>query len=88
MGNEVDVKIELTKEELQGLIGETVKSTLLNIGIDACDPMEMRKDMMALRGYRQSTDIVKRQGLIAVVGIATVGLLSVLYVGFRDIFTQ
>lgn len=68
--------IPLSSSEIQHIANETAKAavrdTLLAMGVDVSDPksiQEMQKDMAHVRLWRQSVDTVRRQTLIAAVGI-------------------
>jgi len=66
----------MTEEELKKVITDTVKDTLTNIGCQTDDPIEMQKDFAHLREWRNSTDAIKKKGLLAAVGFVIVSILG------------
>lgn len=73
----------MTEHELKKIVSEAVSETLLKLGIDASDPVELQKDMAHLRAWRESVATVKRQSLVTAVGIVIAGMLGLLWLGFR-----
>lgn len=69
--------------ELKKVVSEAVAETLLKLGIDASDPIELQKDMQHLRQWRESVATVKRQGLMAAVGVITVGVLGLIWAALK-----
>lgn len=72
----------MTEAEIKKIVSETVNETLLKLGIDAADPLELQADMQHLRAWRQSINTVKRQSLLTAVGVLTTGFLGFLYMAF------
>lgn len=73
----------MTEAETRKVVAETVAETLLKLGIDATDPIELQKDMQHLRAWRESVATVKRQGMITAVGIIIAGVLGLIWVSIR-----
>lgn len=73
----------MTEQDVKRIVQETVEHTLLTLGIEAEEAIEIQKDMQFLRGWRESTGTVKRQGLITAVGILTAGILGLLWMAIR-----
>jgi hypothetical protein len=73
----------VTEHELKKIVAEAVAETLLQLGIDASDPVEMQKDMAHLRSWRESVATVKQQSLVTAVGIVVAGILGLLYLAFK-----
>lgn len=69
----------MTEEEIKKIVAATVSETLLKMGVSTDDPIEAQKDFMHLRSWRQSTEAVKRQSIIAAIGIATAGTLALIW---------
>lgn len=69
----------MTEAEVRKLVADTVAETLLRLGVDTTDPVELQKDMAHLREWRQSVQTVKRQSLITAIGILTVGVLGLIW---------
>jgi hypothetical protein len=62
---------------------ETLHELFLALGVDVDDPTEVQKDMAFLRNWRTSAEAVKRQGIIAAVGIITIGILGLIWNALR-----
>lgn len=73
----------MTEAEIRKIVAETVKETLTRMGIEADDPFEVQKDMQHLRGWRTSTETVKRQGLLTAVGILTAGVIGLIWMAIK-----
>jgi len=73
----------MTEHELKKIVSEAVSETLLQLGIDVSNPVEMQKDMAHLRSWRESVATVKQQGLITAVGIVVAGLIGLVYLAFK-----
>lgn len=72
----------LSKDEIEKIVSETVIKTLTSLGIDAHKPFELQQDMQHLRNWRTSVNTVKRQSLITAVGILTAGILGAIWMMF------
>lgn len=72
----------MTEAEIKKIVSETVNDTLMKLGIDAADPIELQADMQHLRAWRESIKTVKRQSLMTAVGILTTGILGLIYMAF------
>lgn len=64
---------QLSEADIRKIVAETVAETLLRLGIDATEPLELQRDMQHLRGWREATSAIKRQSLIAAIGLAVTG---------------
>lgn len=69
----------MTENDMKKLVAETVAETLLKLGIDTDDPLELQKDMQHLRAWRESMATVRRQSLITAIGILTAGVLGLIW---------
>lgn len=69
----------MTDAEIEAIVARTVTETLLKLGIDATDPLEIQADMQHLRAWRKSVNTVKQQSLMTAIGIITAGLLGGLW---------
>lgn len=76
----------ITQDELQKLIAEAVRQTLLQMGADPSDPIEMQRDFQHLRQWRTAGENLKRQGTMTLLGIFITGTVALLLVGVRDYF--
>jgi hypothetical protein len=62
-----------------------VAKLMLTLGVNARDPHEvlkMQKDFAHLRSWRESTDAVKRRGMMAAVTFLVTAVLGCLVYGF------
>lgn len=73
----------MTEHEVKKIVAEAVAETLLTLGIDTTNPVELQKDMAHLRAWRESVATVKRQSLVTAVGIVIAGMLGLLWLGFK-----
>lgn len=73
----------VNEHELKKIVAEAVAETLLKLGIDASDPVELQKDMAHLREWRESVGTIKRQSLITAIGIVTVGILGLVWAALK-----
>ena len=69
----------MTEDDVRKIVAGTVAETLLKLGIDASDPIELQADMRHLRQWRESISTVKRQSLITAIGILTAGMLGLIW---------
>ena len=44
----------MTHDELRALVAGTVRETLVQLGVDPSDPLEMQRDFQHLRQWRES----------------------------------
>lgn len=64
-------------------IRQTVRETLLALGLDAEDPTELQRDMAFLRSWRGASEAVKRQGLVTATIVLVTGFFGLLWAFFR-----
>jgi len=69
----------MTDDEIKKIVSVTVSETLLKMGVNADDPIEAQKDFMHLRSWRQSTEAIKRQSMLAAIGVVTAGMLALIW---------
>lgn len=78
----------LTREEAQLLIRESVREAFLMLGAKVDDPIEMQKDFQHLREWRATTDSVKRKGLLTIIGVLTTGFLAAAWLGIKELASK
>lgn len=66
------------------VIAEAVRQTLIQLGVDAENPLEMQRDFQHLRQWRKAEAELKSKGLIALVGILVSGFAALLLLGLRS----
>lgn len=74
----------MTEAEIRRIVSETVDQTLVRLGVDTSDPLELQRDLQHLRDWRLSVAAVKRQGLITAVGILTAGIVGMLWLAITN----
>ena len=74
----------MTEDEIKKIISVTVSETLLKMGVSTDDPIEAQKDFQHLRSWRQSTEAVKRQSMLAAIGVVTAGMLALIWSIIRN----
>ena len=69
----------MTEDEIKKIVSVTVSETLLKMGVNTDYPIEAQKDFQHLRSWRQSTEAVKRQSMLAAIGVVTAGMLALIW---------
>jgi hypothetical protein len=69
----------MNEQEIKRIVADTVAETLLKLGIDAKEPLELQADMLHLRRQRTATEKIKGQGLLVAIGILTTGTLGLIW---------
>jgi len=81
--------VPMTREEAQGIAKqaarEAVKETFVSMGLDTQDPKEAQADMAFLRKQRKASDRIGWALRMAVYTTVATGLLSMLWVGFKEV---
>ncbi len=75
----------LSKEELHSMMKSTVKETLISLGLDMSDPIEVQRDFQFIRDWRETTESVKKKTVFAVVSVLVLGLLGMLWLGLKGV---
>lgn len=79
-------KVAMSHAELNGVVAEAVKQTLIQLGVDTSDPLAMQRDFQHLRQWRESGEDLKRKGTLALLGIFFSGLVSLILLGLKEWF--
>lgn len=74
----------LTPEEARVIIRETVRESFLMLGVKLDDPIEVQKDFQHLREWRQTSESIKKKGMLAATGIIVSGLLAAVWIGIKE----
>jgi hypothetical protein len=72
-------EIRLTELELKDIVKATVHETLIKLGVDACNPIDMQRDFQHLRDWRMSVAAVRRKSLMTLVGVAVAGIAALIW---------
>jgi hypothetical protein len=67
------------------IISEAVKETLLHLGLDVDNPVELRKDFNHLRDWREGTETIKDKALSTIVGTVVTGGLALIVLNLKDL---
>ncbi len=78
-------KITLTGSEVKSLVKEAVTETLTGLGFDTQHPLAVQRDLQYLRDWRSTTESIRGKVILVSVGIAVVGLFSILWLGFKGL---
>lgn len=87
MPDQTPPNLALTEDQLRRIVHETVQQTvsetMLRLGVQVTDPIEMQKDFQHLRDWRKTTDSVKTKAMLAMVGILISGLAASVWMGIK-----
>lgn len=73
-----------TPEELKTIVAEAVRQTLLQMGVDSSNPIEMQRDFNHLRQWRRAGDEIKKKGIVATISIFATGVLALVLIGVKE----
>lgn len=77
------VYVQLTRDELKGLMAEAVQDAFTKLGVDTSKPFETQKDFAHLRKWRVAVDSATNKGFLAVLTILIGGLMGALWLGIQ-----
>lgn len=77
-------RTSLGPSEVEDLVTRAVRQTLLQLGVDSSNPLEMQQDFQHLRAWRTAQKEIKSKGLLAIIGVLASGVLALLLLGFRE----
>lgn len=73
----------LITDEVERIVKQTVKETLIHLGVKVDDPIEVQKDFQHLREWRLAIQEARKKTMLAVVGVVVSGVLAALWLGVR-----
>lgn len=76
--------VAMSRAELNSVVAEAVKQTLLQLGVDTSDPLAMQRDFQHLRQWRESGEDLKRKGTVALLVIFLSGLVTLILLGLKE----
>lgn len=79
-------RASLSAQDVSSLVAQAVRQTLIQLGVDAQNPLEMQRDFQYLRQWRKAQAELKTKGLLALLGIVLSGFIGLLLLGIRDWF--
>lgn len=62
---------------------EAVHEAFQRLGVDIEDWTEVQRDMAFIRSWRESSEAVKRQGLLTAIGILVAGVLGLVWLALK-----
>ena len=86
MGDENNKVISMSESELKEFTAQVVRDTLISLGVDHSDPLEMQKDFQHLREFRESTEAMKRKGVVTLVGIFVASVVGAIMMALKEYF--
>jgi len=72
--------VTLTEKQLHNLVKETVNETLLTLGMNTNDPIEVQKDFQYIREFRVGATAVKRRGVMTLVSLLVTAIAGLIWV--------
>lgn len=81
-------KTSLTADELEHITTKAIQGAFKTIGIDAENALEMQKDFAFIRSLREGADSMKNKALITVVGTLVAGLLALIGLGIKSMWSK
>lgn len=72
-------------EHIETIVKKTVHETLLQLGLDADDPLELQADFGHLRKSRKSAEQLRGRSMWLVIATAIAGFLSAAWTGFQQL---
>jgi len=82
--NNGQVVLQLTDDQLKRIVQDSVRETLVRLGVDAENPLEMQRDFQHLRDWRMTVTSVRSKSLLTMTGIIVAGLVGLFWLGFRE----
>jgi len=73
----------LSKEDIGLIVVVAVKETLVTLGVDASEPLEMQKDFQSLRTSRKSKEELGKKLRMFFLGAILSGIAGFVVVGFK-----
>lgn len=68
--------------EVRQIVRETVRETLITLGVDMTDPLELQADLRFLRQWRRAQDAMTTKALATLVGVLILGFVALVVTGF------
>ena len=81
-----DSRDYVTRGELREVISYSVEETLVKLGIEADDPIEMQRDFQTLRDWRKASISIRSKAMLTVITLFVAGTLGALWIGVKSVF--
>ncbi len=78
----------MDEADIKKIVSETVKETMLLLGVKIDDPVEMQKDFAHLRSWREAVDTARSTSMLTALGILVTGALGALWLGLQAMLTR
>lgn len=69
--------------QIQDVVRTAVEQTLITMGMDASDPLQLQADMAFIRELRETSEKVKSRGLFVLVGLLVTAFCSAIWLGIK-----
>jgi hypothetical protein len=69
---------EYSEDHLEALATKTVEKTLIALGIDAKNPLEVQRDMQFARNLRTLSESAGRKTVLTTIGVAVLAILALI----------
>ena len=73
----------LAKVAAQTAAREVLRELFVALGVDIDDPTEVQKDMAFIRDWRESSEAIKRQGVVALAIAFVIGLAGLVWAALK-----
>ncbi len=80
--------MNLNEKQVKEIVTETVRETLVELGIAHDAPLEMQKDFQLLREWRLASQAIHRKGILTIFGILIAGITAAFWVGVKQMLAQ
>jgi len=68
------------------VVAEAVRQTLIQLGIDSQNPIEMQKDFQHLRQWRKAGEDLRSKSILSILTLLLAGVVSLALLGVREWF--
>lgn len=80
----LDPQMQLLIEEIATkTANKAVQQTLIQLGVDGSRPIEVQEDFHFLRNLRESSEEMKKKGILVAVTTIITALLGLVWLGFK-----
>jgi hypothetical protein len=79
-----DEKRVMRADDVTDVVREAVHETLLTLGVDAAQPLDVQQDMHFVRELRAASEKIQSRGLLVLVGILVTGLAGAVWIGIKS----
>lgn len=80
---ELEAGVAIDEDALQRVVHASVTETLTSLGLQPEDPRAMQRDLQFLRELRETTESIRRKGILVLVTTLIAAGLAALWAGIR-----